>query len=104
MQLENYIFHFTQANQFSARSASLPRPLRGHELFVLGAVKDLPIPTYGALKRHADRIGYPLNEAALFRSIDFLLRQGLIEKDGRLYSVTFAARDYLSSLEAHLLG
>jgi DNA-binding PadR family transcriptional regulator len=104
MKIQKVIFLLPSAVIKVSKRHGIP-PLTNHEVFIIYAVSYLPMASYQmAIYRFAERLGYPISEPTISRSIHTLADYGLVTIDNYKFSITPLGREYLSGVRRYLLN
>ncbi len=104
MHIEKYIFCLPKALELQQKRQLSSRKLSHTELFVLYACKRLPNATSASIFRYGIKYGAAKYRLAIHRALEFLLSQGLVEKENQSYNMTPEGRDLLSGIRRYLFN
>ena len=104
MKIQKIVFLLPAAVEVASKRFGVP-PLTPNEVFTIYSIQYLPMNTSQAsILRHASKLGYPITNATISRSVHTLHSSGLIQLEEGRYSISPLGREYLSSIRRFLIN
>lgn len=102
MLVDKYIFYYDAANHAAARRIDIERPLRKHELFCLYILKRHLEASVRSINNRARKNRYSISPMAIYRAMDFLVSEGLVERNNARFRISGKGREFLSNIRNYL--
>lgn len=104
MKIQKIVFLLPSAVEVASKRYGIP-PLTPNEVFAIYSIQYLPMNTSQAsLLRHASKLGYPITNATISRSVHALHSYELIQLDAGRFSISPRGREFLSAIRRYLLN
>lgn len=103
MKIEKYVFNFPAAIKWASTKFDLP-PLGPTQTQVIYCIKRLSTATNASIIQYLRKHQNNANDNAISYALRDLTAYGLLDKDAKVYNLSYKGREYIALVRRYLLN